>query len=60
MEILRCRYVSIDITENDFISYVYEINMSQDYYCSQCGNKLEPHMQFCPKCGTVIAGSAAE
>lgn len=34
--------------------------MSQDYYCSQCGNKLEPHMQFCPKCGTVIAGSAAE
>lgn len=34
--------------------------MSQDYFCSQCGNKLEPTMQFCPKCGTVIAGSAAE
>ncbi len=34
--------------------------MSQDYFCSQCGNKLEPYMQFCPKCGTVIAGSAAE
>ena len=34
--------------------------MSQDYYCSQCGNKLEPTMQFCPRCGTVIAGSAAE
>lgn len=34
--------------------------MTQDYFCSQCGNKLEPHMQFCPKCGTVIAGSAAE
>lgn len=33
--------------------------MSQDYYCSQCGNKLEPTMQFCPKCGTVIAGSEA-
>ena len=34
--------------------------MSQDYFCSQCGNKLEPYMQFCPKCGTVISGSAAE
>lgn len=27
-------------------------------YCSNCGNKLENGVKFCPKCGNPIDGSS--
>ena len=29
-------------------------------FCTGCGADLEPGMQFCPKCGKVVSGSAAD
>ncbi|MBO4551961.1 MAG: zinc ribbon domain-containing protein [Candidatus Methanomethylophilaceae archaeon] len=34
--------------------------MDESKFCSECGKTLEPGMQFCPRCGTVVAGSAAD
>ncbi len=29
-------------------------------FCTGCGKNLEPGMQFCPQCGKVVSGSAAD
>lgn len=34
--------------------------MDESKFCSECGKTLEPGMQFCPQCGTVVSGSAAD
>lgn len=34
--------------------------MDDSKFCSGCGKTLEPGMQFCPQCGMVVSGSAAE
>ena len=34
--------------------------MDESKFCSECGRTLEPGMQFCPQCGMVVSGSAAE
>lgn len=34
--------------------------MDESKYCSGCGKTLEPGMQFCPQCGKVVSGSAAD
>jgi predicted PurR-regulated permease PerM len=34
--------------------------MDESKFCSGCGKTLEPGMQFCPQCGMVVAGSAAD
>ncbi len=33
---------------------------TESKFCTGCGCNLEPGMQFCPQCGTVVAGSASE
>lgn len=30
------------------------------HFCTKCGKNLEPGMQFCPQCGSVVSGSEAE
>ena len=34
--------------------------MDESKFCSGCGKTLEPGMQFCPQCGMVVSGSAAD
>lgn len=34
--------------------------MEETKFCTGCGVKVEPGMQFCPQCGKVIKGSAAD
>ncbi len=34
--------------------------MDESKFCSGCGKTLEPGMQFCPQCGCVVSGSAAD
>ncbi len=34
--------------------------MDESKFCTGCGHAVEPDMQFCPQCGKVISGSAAE
>ena len=34
--------------------------MNESKFCSGCGKPLEPGMQFCPQCGKVVSGSAAD
>lgn len=29
-------------------------------FCTGCGETVEPGMQFCPRCGKVVSGSAAD
>ena len=34
--------------------------MEDSKFCTGCGKAIEPRMQFCPQCGCVVSGSAAE
>ena len=34
--------------------------MEDSKFCTGCGKAIEPDMQFCPKCGRVVAGSETE
>ena len=34
--------------------------MEESKFCTGCGKTIEPGMQFCPQCGKVVAGSAAD
>ena len=34
--------------------------MDESKYCTGCGKAIEPGMQFCPQCGLVVSGSAAD
>jgi len=34
--------------------------MESSNFCTGCGKELEPGMQFCPQCGLVVSGSAAD
>ncbi len=34
--------------------------MEDSKFCTGCGKTLEPGMQFCPQCGMVVSGSAAD
>lgn len=34
--------------------------MENKFFCSNCGAEMRGDMNFCPKCGTVVAGSETE
>ena len=34
--------------------------MDESKFCTGCGKPIEPGMQFCPQCGVVVSGSAAD
>ena len=34
--------------------------MDDSKFCTGCGKSIEPGMQFCPQCGKVVSGSAAD
>ena len=34
--------------------------MDDSKFCTGCGREIEPGMQFCPQCGKVVSGSAAD
>lgn len=34
--------------------------MDESKFCTGCGKPIEPGMQFCPQCGMVVSGSAAD
>ena len=34
--------------------------MEESKFCTGCGKAIEPGMQFCPQCGKVVSGSAAD
>ena len=45
---------------NRYIIRNPSLAMEQGKFCTGCGTAVEPGMQFCPQCGLVIKGSAAD